>query len=115
MIGASTNEPSCVPFLKAWMGQAVGSRGRTYHLILKGHAFGIVVRKPSFRGVGIREDLEVIGVSDLLTSVDIDQHGHWSLLSFRLQHNAHYSHAFVRCYLPHMNLRCSGPACSAGP
>ena len=38
------------------------------HLILKGHAFRVVLRKPRFRGVGIREDLEVIGVSDLLTS-----------------------------------------------
>ena len=30
----------------------------------------------SFRGVGIREDLEVIDVANLLAGVDIDQHGH---------------------------------------
>jgi hypothetical protein len=34
------------------------------HLILKGHAFRVVLRKPRFRGVGIREDPEVIRVSD---------------------------------------------------
>ena len=26
------------------------------------------------------------------------------------QHNAHYSHAFLRCDLPHVVLRCSGPS-----
>jgi hypothetical protein len=36
------------------------------NLILKGHAFRIVFLEPSFRGVGICEDLEVIGVSDRL-------------------------------------------------
>src|SRR6476659_433295 len=30
------------------------------HLVLKGHAFGIVFRKPRLCGVSIREDLEVI-------------------------------------------------------
>jgi hypothetical protein len=28
------------------------------------------------------------------------------------QQNGHYSHAFVRCKLPHMDLRCSGPPCA---
>ena len=30
------------------------------------------------------------------------------------QHNAHYSHAFVRCDLPHVVLRCSGPSLCRG-
>ena len=28
------------------------------------------------RGIGIRKDLEVIGVSDLLARIHVDQHGH---------------------------------------
>ena len=30
------------------------------------------------------------------------------------QHNAHYSHAFVRCALHHVGLRCSGPSLCRG-
>ena len=52
--------------------------------VLKGHAFRVVFREPGFRGVGIREHLEVISVADLLAGVDIDENGHWSLFSFRL-------------------------------
>ena len=57
MIGASLNVPCDCPFLK---GLRDGSRWRAYYLVLKGHAFGIVFRKPGLRGVRIREDLEVI-------------------------------------------------------
>jgi hypothetical protein len=39
---------------------------RFEHVVLKGHAFGILFLEPGFRGVGIREDLEMIAVSDLL-------------------------------------------------
>ena len=42
-----------------------GSNWLLYHFVLKGHAFGIVFRKPGLRGIGVREDLEVIAVSDL--------------------------------------------------
>jgi hypothetical protein len=35
---------------------------------INGHAFGIVFLKPYCRGVGIRKDLEVIRVSDLLAA-----------------------------------------------
>jgi hypothetical protein len=37
--------------------------------VLKGHALRIVFREPGFRGIGIREDLEVIAVSNLLAGV----------------------------------------------
>ena len=34
------------------------------NLVLKGDAFGLVFLEPGVRRIGIREDLEVIGVSD---------------------------------------------------
>ena len=74
MIGASLNVPCDCLFLK---GLRDGSRWRAYYLVLKGHAFGIVFRKPGLRGVRIREDLEVIGVSNLLARIHVDQHGHF--------------------------------------
>jgi hypothetical protein len=43
------------------------------NLVLKGHAFGIVLLEPRFRGVGIREDLEVIRVANRLACVDVDK------------------------------------------
>jgi hypothetical protein len=46
---------------------------RTDHLIFERHALGIVFRKPSFRGVSIRKDLDVLGVADLLAGVDVDK------------------------------------------
>jgi hypothetical protein len=61
----------------------VSSYRRAYYLVLKGHALGIVFRKPGFRGVGIREDLEVIGVSDLLAGVDIDPDCHQAILAMQ--------------------------------
>jgi hypothetical protein len=40
-----------------------------------------LIREPGFHGVDIREDLEVIGVANLLARIDVDKHGHWSLVS----------------------------------
>jgi hypothetical protein len=54
-------------------GRGAGSRWWAYHLVVEGNAFGIVFRKPGFRGVGIREDLEVIGVCELLARIHVDQ------------------------------------------
>jgi hypothetical protein len=68
MTGANNNVPRPLPVPNALEEGPPVSRWRAYHLVLKGHAFGIVFRKPGLRGVGIREDLEVIGVSDLLRS-----------------------------------------------
>jgi hypothetical protein len=36
----------------------------------------------SLGSVLVGEDLEMVRVSDLLARIDVDQHGHWSLLSF---------------------------------
>ena len=56
---------------------AFGGRcGSFQNLILERHAFGIVFRKPRFGGVGVRKDLEVIAVSDLLAGVDLDPDSH---------------------------------------
>jgi hypothetical protein len=32
----------------------------SYHLVLKGHALGLVLLEPGVRRIGIREDLEMI-------------------------------------------------------
>jgi hypothetical protein len=42
------------------------------NFVFKGYAFRVVFLEPCFRGVGIREDLEVIGVAKLLAGVDVD-------------------------------------------
>jgi hypothetical protein len=74
MTCAPLNVPSDRPFLSALEGPA-GSRWRAYYLVLKGQAFRVVVLQPGFRSVGIRENLEVIGVADLLAGVDVDKDG----------------------------------------
>jgi len=43
------------------------------HIIFKRYAFRIVLRKPCFRSVDVREHLEMIGVTDLLARVDVDE------------------------------------------
>ena len=46
--------------------------------------FRSLVKAVQRRGVRVRigEHFDVVRVSDLLAGVDVDQHGHWSLLSF---------------------------------
>ena len=46
--------------------RACGRCGSLQYLVLKGDAFGIVFLEPFFRGVRGGEDLEVIGVANLL-------------------------------------------------
>ena len=76
MIGASLNVPSDRSFLKGWKGRPAGSRWWAYHLVLKGHVFGVVFLKPFFSGVLTGEDLDVLGVPNLLTRVDVNKDGH---------------------------------------
>ena len=45
---------------------------------------GTAPKNPRLRGVGTRENLDVVDVADLLAGVDVDKNGHWSLFSFRL-------------------------------
>jgi hypothetical protein len=60
-------------FLGKWKEAAsVGGLFRFEHVVLKGHAFGIVFRKLGFRGVSICEDLEMIAVSDLFARIHVD-------------------------------------------
>jgi hypothetical protein len=47
-----------------------------HNLILKGQAFGVVFLKPFCRGVGGREQLDVLGVANLLAGVDVDKGSH---------------------------------------
>jgi hypothetical protein len=58
---------------QAWRKQSGGQCGSFQNLVLKSHAFGIVFLKPFFRGVGIREHLDVLGVANLLAGVDVRQ------------------------------------------
>ena len=45
---------------------------RADHLVFEGDAFGIVFFEPGFRGVRGGEDLDVLGVANLLAGVDVD-------------------------------------------
>ena len=54
-------------------------------VIFKRNAFRIVFLEPSFGGVDIREDLEVIGVADLLAGVDVGPDRHHSKLTWGLK------------------------------
>src|ERR1700730_4952469 len=47
-------------------------------LIFESDAFGVIFLEPCFRGVGVREDLEMLGVTDLLARVDVDEDCHCS-------------------------------------
>src|SRR5262245_35304609 len=53
-----------------------------HDLILERQAFRIVLLEPFLRGVHVREHLDVFFVADLLAGVDVNENGHWSLLSF---------------------------------
>src|SRR5258708_31062081 len=49
-------------------------------MVLAGHAFGIVLLEPRFRGVLDGEYLDVLGIANLLAGVDIDEDSHrWIL------------------------------------
>jgi hypothetical protein len=39
--------------------------------------FGVILLKPCFRGVGVREHLQMLGVTDLLAGVDVDEDCHF--------------------------------------
>src|SRR3954466_9043173 len=43
------------------------------NLVLKDHAFRVVLREPRFRGILVCEHLEVIRVANLLAGVDVDK------------------------------------------
>ena len=45
--------------------------------ILKGQALGGVLLKPLFRGMGVRKYLDVVAGPDLLSRINVDQHGHF--------------------------------------
>jgi hypothetical protein len=53
-------------------------------LILKGNAFRVVFLELGFSSVRGGENLDVLGIANLLACVDVDKNGHWSLFSFRL-------------------------------
>ena len=50
-----------------------GRSGSFQNLILKGHAVGIVLLEPRFRGVRGGEHLDVVDVANLLAGVDVDK------------------------------------------
>jgi hypothetical protein len=56
--------------------EEIASNWRLYHLVLKGHALRIIFLEPSVRRIGIGEDLEVIGVPDLLARIHVNEHSH---------------------------------------
>ncbi len=49
------------------------SRASLRDLIFECRAFGVIFLEPYFRGVGVCKHLEIIGVTDLLARVDVDE------------------------------------------
>jgi len=65
-------------------GHLAGACSLDYSLVFERDAFRIAFLKPRFRGVLVRENLQVVLVANVLARIDIDQNGHrWSLLSLR--------------------------------
>ncbi len=54
------------------------SRASLRDLIFECRAFGVIFLEPYFRGVGVCKHLEMIGVTDLLARVDVDEDCHFS-------------------------------------
>lgn len=71
--------------------RACGRCGSLQNLILKGDPFGIVFLEPGFRGVSGSEDLDVLGVANLLARVDVNLNDHSSSSACALSHQANRS------------------------
>ena len=64
-----------------------GRFGSFENWILEGNCLGVVFLEPFFRGVRVGENLDVLGVANLLAGVDVDKNRHRWLL---------YALAFLR-------------------
>jgi hypothetical protein len=60
---------------------SLSGRHQGTYLVFKSHALGVVLVNPSLRGFPAVEDLEVLGISDLLAGVDIDPDCHRTILA----------------------------------
>src|SRR5882757_198554 len=58
---------------------SLSGRHQGTYLVFEGHAFRVVLVKPSLRGFLAVEDLEMVMVSDLLAGVDVDPDCHLTL------------------------------------
>jgi hypothetical protein len=66
------------PRVKSGTGKQTTKPNRSFlassdHRILKRDAFGIVFLEPSFGGIFVGEDLEMVDVADILFGVDVIQ------------------------------------------
>jgi hypothetical protein len=52
----------------------------TPELHIRTPPFGVIFLEPRFRGVDIREHLDVVGVADLLARIHVNEHGHLTIL-----------------------------------
>src|SRR6202011_5617858 len=58
--------------------------GSIQDLIFERGPFGVIFLEPFFRGVDVRERLDMFGVADLFACIHVNEHGsHWSLFSLR--------------------------------
>jgi hypothetical protein len=57
--------------------------GSFQNLIFERYTFGVMLIKPFLYGLLVRENLEVVDVTDILTGVDVDPDGHSALHCFR--------------------------------
>ena len=53
-----------------------GQFGSVENLVIEGNTFRIILGEPGFRGIVISEHLDVLGVANLLGSVDVDKGSH---------------------------------------
>jgi hypothetical protein len=51
------------------------------NIAFEGYTFSVVLLEPAFGGVGIRKELNVVGVANLLAGFDLDKNCHWFLFS----------------------------------
>jgi hypothetical protein len=62
---------------------SLSGRHQGTYLVFKGHAFRVVLVKPSLRSFLAVEDLEMVTVSNLLAGVDIDLECHRTILAMQ--------------------------------
>jgi hypothetical protein len=47
---------------------------------IRTYPFGIILLQPRLRSVDIREHLDKVGVADLFARIDVNEHGHLTIL-----------------------------------
>ena len=62
--------------ISEWLAAPVSTKIQALRKRSCGQSFGIVFLETFFRGVRVGEDLDVLGIANLLAGVDVDVNGH---------------------------------------